>query len=110
MEIFRAHSTGLDDQAGVEATKDHNPNTANSFYFGASETKRDTIMPGATVTGVNGTALVQGAVVTDLNGQGGEGGIDSTCVYANQTGAALPNILFIQIFRPTDASGMTCDL
>ncbi len=110
MEMFRAHMTGFDEQAGVEATKDHNPNTANSFYFSPSETKRDTIDPTATATGVNGTALVQGATVTDLNGQGGQGGIDSTCIYANQTGAALPNILFIQIFRPTDASGMTCDL
>jgi hypothetical protein len=40
----------------------------------------------------------------------GRGGLPSTCTYEIHTGGAVPGVVFIQIFRPTDAPGMTCPL
>jgi hypothetical protein len=65
------------------------------------------IDPAASATSANGTALVTGA---QLDGYIGAGGLPAECSFEPHAGVSIPNVLFIQIFRPTDASGQTCAL
>lgn len=103
--IFRAMREGQANQAGVTILKGASPISADDFYFaGAARTAID---PGATSTSANGTALVTNAA---LEGYLGAGGLPAECVYEGHAGVSIPNVLFIQIFRPTDASGQTCGL
>lgn len=110
--VYRANKTGRALQAKVTFTKSNNPVTANDFYFTASDVVRTTIDPAATSTGANGTALITGAKVSDGLIYSGTGGmLDSTCTWSKSAGASLPNIVFVQDFRPIDVplSGVTCD-
>lgn len=110
VNIFRGHRTGTDNQAGVTVTKNSNPNTANDYYFTASQMTRQTIDTAATVTGANGTALVTNAAVTDGPNYAGTGVIPASCIWEAHAGASLPNIVFIQLFRPVNAVAQTCPL
>lgn len=110
VNVFRGHRTGTDTQAGVQATRSGNPNTANDYYFTANQTTRQTIDSAATVTGMNGTALITNAAVSESVVYAGNGGIPSTCVWEAHAGASLPNIVFIQLFRPVNAVAQTCPL
>lgn len=112
--VYRAHRTGLDTQAGVTFTfgpmgsAPTMTNVDRDFYFGAAATTRTTLDAAASMTGANGTALVSGASLTEV--YGGKGGIPSTCIWEPHAGAAVPGVVFIQIFRPIDAPNMTCPL
>jgi hypothetical protein len=113
--VYRGHRTGLDNQAGVTLTLGSMaspPPTMTDmnrdFYFGSAATTRTTLDGAANVTGSNGTALLSGATLTEL--YSGRGGLPSTCTYDIHGGAAVPGVVFVQIFRPTDVPGMTCPL
>jgi hypothetical protein len=111
--VFRQRRTGFLTQSGVTVLKFPNmtptPVTANDFYFRAAEVTRENIdiTTPQNNTGANGTALVSGASLADT-AYGGTGGLPAECRYSPQPGVTLPGIVFITIFRPTDAPGMTC--
>ncbi len=110
MNVFRAHRTGFDLASGVQATRGGNPNLSNDFYFTPAQTTRETILTSATVTGVNGTAMIINASVSEGPTYSGQGGIPAECVWETKAGAAIPNIVFIQLFRPQNAVAQTCPL
>ncbi|MEO7094456.1 MAG: hypothetical protein ABI175_14470, partial [Polyangiales bacterium] len=110
VNVFRGHRTGLDTQAGVTATRSGSQNMANDYYFTASQTTRQTIDTASPVTGVNGTALITNAAVSEGVAYGGTGAIPASCVWEGHAGASLPNIVFIQLFRPVNAVAQTCPL
>lgn len=111
--VFRAGKAGTETRAGITATlrgmavsqttghEDH--------YFAADDATRTTIAAAATVTGVNGTALVTGASTADMLEYSGSG-LPPECVYTKHAGASIPNVLFIQVLRPTNAPSATCPL
>lgn len=103
--IFRAMRTGQTNQAGVAILRGAMPIPDDDFYFAG--VPRTTIDDNASTTSANGTALVIDAT---LDGYIGAGGLPSECIYEGHAGVSLPFVLFIQIFRPTDASGQTCAL
>lgn len=103
--IFRAMRTGQANQAGVTILKGPTPIPDDDFYFAGAA--RTTIDAAASATSANGTALVTNA---QLEGYIGAGGLPAECAYEGHAGVSIPNVLFIQIFRPTDASGQTCGL
>ncbi len=110
MNVFRGHRTGFDNAPGVQATRGGNPNTANDYYFTPAQTTRQTILTSATVTGMNGTALITNATVAEGPTYAGQGGIPAECVWEAHAGAAIPGIVFIQLFRPQNAVAQTCPL
>jgi hypothetical protein len=105
--IFRAASMGTATRAGVTILREGVPIPPDDFYFESAETTRTTIDPMATSTGANGTALVTNA---QLDGYLGTGALPAECAWEAHVGVSLPFVLFVQIFRPTDASGQTCGL
>lgn len=114
--VYRGHRTGFDLATGVQftfgpmSTPPPTMTDANrDFYFAAGATTRTALDATANATGANGTALVSGANLGEIySGQGG--GIPPTCIWDIHGGAAIPGIVFIQIFRPISAPGMTCPL
>jgi len=114
--IYRGHRAGTDLAAGVTftygpmATPPPTLTDANrDFYFTAGSTNRTALDPAAGATTTNGTALVSGANLGELySGQGG--GLPAECRWEIRAGAAVAGAIFIQIFRPTNAPGMTCPL
>ncbi len=110
VNVFRGHRTGTDTQAGVQSTRSGSPNTANDYYFTAGQTTRQTIDAAATVTGANGTALITNAAVSEGVAYAGINAIPTSCVWEAHAGASLPNIVFIQLFRPVNAVAQTCPL
>lgn len=114
-QVFHAKRTGPDLASGVTVTLGpaaSPPPTmvdmTRDFYFGAAATTRTTLDGAANATGASGTALVSGANLGEL--YSGKGGIPTTCAWEIHAGAAIPGVVFIQSFRPTDAPGMTCPL
>lgn len=112
--IFRTHKLGNGDpfatQSGVQFTKSGSPIPANSFYFTASQVTHQTIDATATVTGANGSVLVTNASVNDSLVYSGSGGITdpTTCKWETHAAASLPNIVFIQVYRPLNQLGKQC--
>ena len=104
-DIFRAHLTGLDPQAGVTVLKGAGTIHPNDFYFAANDTTRETIDTTSQMTGANGTALLIGQNGLGYNGMGG---LQTDCVWTNEFAASVPNIVFVQVTRPTDQPGHTC--
>jgi len=117
--IFRAHAcdatgtcTGdkFATQGGVTFTKSGATEPANDYYFMA-ETTHDHIDPAATATSINGTGLLTGASVNDSLVYSGTGGITDTvnCKWETHAAASLANIVFLQVYRPTNFSfNTTC--
>ncbi len=104
--IFRAHvdPTKTDNQAGVTMLQNGNPITAgDAFYFTAADTNRDTIDPAATATGKSGAALLINAQLTVA--YSGSGGLGSNCAWTPHPGAQVPDVVFVQTFRPEDSGG-----
>ncbi|MBL0217697.1 MAG: hypothetical protein IPQ07_27950 [Myxococcales bacterium] len=110
VNVFRAHRVGPDLQAGVQSSRGGNPNLSNDYYFTAGQTMRQTIAPTATTTGANGTVLISNAAVSEGPTYAGTGAIPAECVWESHAGASLPNIVFIQLFRPQNAVAQTCTL
>jgi hypothetical protein len=109
--VFRARRTGTALGAGVTATLAGNPvMAANDHYFAGCSSLRTSIDAAANATGGNGTALITGASVAQGVNYSGTGGLPPECAYSTHAGASLPNILFVQVVRPINATGMTCPL
>lgn len=112
--VFRQHKAGNGDpfanQAGVKVVISPNTsvNSNNDFYFEAQATARTTIDPAATVTGANGTALINNAKLSDGTYEG-QGGLGAGCRWEPHAAASLPGIVFVQIFRKLDILGQTCN-
>jgi hypothetical protein len=62
----------------------------------------------AGATSTNGTVLVTGANLGEV--YGGMGGLPAQCLWEIHAGAAVPSVVFIQVFRPMNAPGQTCPL
>jgi hypothetical protein len=114
--VFRTNKTGTDLAAGVTVTfapmsnpTQMSPMPARDFYFASGSTNRTTLDANANATTTDGTALVSGATLTEVY-SGAGGGIPSTCLWEVHGGAAVPGVVFIQIFRPMNFPGMTCPL
>ncbi len=109
--VFRGHRTGFDTAAGVTITRSGSPIPASDFYFEAAQPSRQTIDPSAIATGVNGSVLINDALVSDgLVYSAGQGSLPAECRWESHAGATLPGIVFIQLFRPENAAGQTCPL
>ena len=113
--VYRGHSVGFDLASGVTFT--FGPMSApppsmtdinRDFYFAGGATNRTTLDPTANTTGANGTALVSGATLTEI--YSGRGGLPGGCTWDIHAGAAIPGVVFVQIFRPIAIPGMTCSL
>ena len=115
--LFRAHCTGAGctgdafaPQPGVSFTKSGTAIPSLDSYFVATDTMRTTIDPTATATGANGTGLLDMVSVNDGFVYSGTGGITDTtdCRWQTAAAAALPNIVFVQVFRKQNQIGKTC--
>ncbi|HEU0032744.1 MAG TPA: hypothetical protein VFQ53_19065 [Kofleriaceae bacterium] len=107
--IFRAMSTGLANQAGVTVTRNGSTIPADDYYFQATQATRTTVDAAANATGANGTAIVTNAKLGELYGAQ-QGPLPAECRWSTAQGASLPFIVFVQIFRPVNASPATCTL
>jgi hypothetical protein len=113
--VYRGHRTGTDLASGVTFSFAPMSTPANlmtdpsrDFYFTPGSTNRATVDAAANATTTNGTALVSGANLLEV--YAGLGGLPSQCLWEYHAGAAIPGAIFIQIFRPMNAPGMTCPL
>lgn len=115
--VYRGHRTGSDLAAGVTftftpmASPQGYPtmtDASRDFYFTGCPTNRTTLDASANATATNGTALVTGANLGEV--YAGVGGIPASCLWEVHAGAAIPGVVFIQIFRPMNVPGMTCPL
>ncbi len=108
---FRAGSTGQTPKAGVVVVNQAmGPIMANDFYFMLTQTTRETVDGAQNFTGANGTALVAGASLSHGGYSGVMGGLPAECKWSGHPGVTLPGIVFIQILRPVNQTGMTCPL
>ena len=111
--IYRQHKLGNGDplapQAGVQVMKGATMITANDYYFQAAETTRGMVDPVATVTGMNGTALVTNASLADGNVYTGAGGLGANCQWESHSAASLAGIVFVQVYRKLNIFGQTCN-
>ncbi len=110
--IYRAASTGTATQAGVTFTRNNVAEPTDTFYFAAGDAMRLAVDPTAMMTGANGTALIDNANVADSLAYSGTGGFADTtdCRWETHAGASLPNVVFVQIFRPINQIGEQCPL
>jgi hypothetical protein len=106
--VFRARSKGAALNPGVTMTRGGIAVPANDHYFAGCSTQAPSIDAAASVTAGNGTALFTGATLGQA--YSGAGGIPPECVYSSHAGGSLPFVLFVQVARPTNATGMTCPL
>jgi hypothetical protein len=117
--IFRSHMCDMSgtctgdrfaNQMGVTITKSGVAQPANDYYFMAAETNHQHVDAAATATNVNGTVLYTGASVNDSLVYSGTGGIADTtaCQWESHAAASLPNIVFLQVYRPVSKTLQTC--
>ena len=108
--VFRAASTGMGAKPGVTVVNQAmGPIMANDFYFTPAQTTRQTVDVAQNATGANGTALVAGAALAH-GGYSGVGGLPAECKWSGHPGVTLAGIVFIQVLRPVNQTGMTCPL
>jgi hypothetical protein len=115
--VFRGHKTGVDPAVGVTLTiaPMSNPTSMSAdpsrdFYFQTGSANRTTLDGAASATTTNGTALLSGATLAEVYSGNGDGAPSAQCQWEVHAGGAIPNSVFIQIFRPTNAPGQTCPL
>jgi hypothetical protein len=114
--VYRGHRTGQDLAAGVTfsfapMSPPQYPTMTDAnrdFYFTGCPTNRTTLDPAANLTSTTGTVLVSGANLGEA--YAGLGGLPPQCIWEPHGGAAIPNAIFIQVFRPISAPGQTCPL
>ncbi|MEJ7604197.1 MAG: hypothetical protein WKG01_40405 [Kofleriaceae bacterium] len=108
--IFRAARTGLANQENVVVTRNGAVIPDDDHYF-VDQTGHTTIDPAATATSTNGTAIITNAAVTESTAYSAQvGPLPAQCVWEKRAGASLPFIVFVSVFRPANALGMTCPL
>ena len=115
--IFRQHCVAAGctgdpfaPQPDVTFTKSGATIPNQDYYFMAGQTTRMTIDPSATVTGANGTGILDNVSISDMFVYSGTGGITDVvdCKWETHAAAALPNIVFVQLFRKQNQLGKTC--
>src|SRR5262249_24776240 len=108
--VFRTNKTGLSNASGVTVSGLTGGETAS--YFVAAQNGRTDVMPGATITGANGTALITNASISKGLAYRGPAvpALPAGCKFSTHAGASLPFILFIQVVRQVDKVGETCPL
>ena len=114
--LFRAHAldTPATDpfapQPGVTLTKAGY--VIPQYYFAADAVDRTTIDTTAATTGANGAALIPNAVAAEGVIYAGAGGLadPTSCRWHPHVGMSLPNVVFVQIFRPLDVIGYQCPM
>jgi len=95
-------------QAGVTILRAGQPTAATDHYFVATDVTRARVDMNADTTGANGTGLLTAASLTE--GFTGTGALPAECRWSVHAAATLPFVVFIQILRPINATGMTCPL
>jgi hypothetical protein len=115
--VYRGHRTGFDLVSGVTFTFGPGgqpppvptmTDANRDFYFAPGATTRTTLDGAASATGANGTVLVSGATLTEA--YSGRSTLPGGCMWDIHAGAAIPGVVFVQIFRPIAIPGMTCTL
>jgi hypothetical protein len=92
-------------QADVQFAKNGVALPADDHYFMPALTTHTTIDPSASVTGMNGTALVTNRAISESVAFDGLGGLGTGCRWEPHAAASLPGVVFIQIFRKADLIG-----
>ena len=107
--IFRGHKTGFDTVGGVTVSRNQFPEPGHDYYFSAVA-NRTTLDGGLGATSGNGGALfnITNQMPTDV--YSGQSPLPAGCAWEFHAGASVRFVVFIQIFRPTNAPGMTCTL
>jgi len=100
-------------QAGVTVLKGppptFMPTPTTDHYFINTDVQRERIDAAANVTGANGTALVTPAALSDIY-TGAPTGLPAECRWSAHAAATVAGVVFVQILRPVNATGMTCNL
>lgn len=109
--VFRGHSTGTDVVSGVVIQRNRTVDMSRDYYF-TNMVNRTALDAAANATTTNGGALYSiepmSQALTDA--YTGSGGLPATCAWEQHAGASVPFVILVQIFRPTNAPGMTCTL
>lgn len=107
--LFRGHATGRDPAAGVTVYRNGAKDMDHDYYF-SNVANRTTLDSQSNATTMNGGALfnIVGQMPTDV--YTGQGALPAGCMWDFHAGASIGFAVFIQIFRPTNVSGMTCSL
>ncbi|HLL23699.1 MAG TPA: hypothetical protein VK427_16285 [Kofleriaceae bacterium] len=112
--IFRQKRAGTRlTQAGVTVLKGPPPNfmpiPSNDHYFVNTDVQRERVDSAAGATGANGTALVTNAMLSDIY-TGTPNVLPAECRWSAHAAQTVPGVVFVQILRPVNAAGMTCNL
>lgn len=102
-------------QAGVTMIKGTPPNLAPSpttdHYFVSTDVQRERIDAAANATGANGTAIVTDASLANMTVfSGSPSSLPAECRWSVHVAQTVPGIVFVQVLRPVNATGMTCNL
>lgn len=101
-------------QAGVTMIKGTPPNLmpapATDSYFVNTDVQRERVDGALNATGANGTALVTNAALTDGVFSGAPTGLPAECRWSLHPAQTVAGVVFVQILRPVNATGMTCNL
>lgn len=102
-------------QAGVTMIKGTPPNLAPSpttdHYFVNTDVQRERIDTAANATGANGTALVTDASLMNMTVfSGSPSSLPAECRWSVHVAQTVAGIVFVQVLRPVNATGMTCNL
>ena len=110
--VFRAkRAPSKQPQAGITVLKGGAVSIADDNYFVSTDTTRERIDPTAMGTGANGTALVSNvSLAAGPTNTGTQGPLPPECKWSSHAAQTVAGIVFIQILRPVNATGMTCNL
>lgn len=106
--VFRGNRTGANLASGVTFAVNGNRDATRDYYL-SNAANRTAVDRATMATGMNGTALfTKATLMNEL--YSGKGGIPTECIWDSHAGASIRYVIFIQIFRPTNAPSMTCPL
>ena len=103
-------------QAGVTVLKNYPtspmPIPGTDYYFNATDVSRERVDNGAAVaaTGANGTALVTPTTLAESGYSGTPTVLPTECVWSGHASQTIPGVVFVQVARPINKPGMTCNL
>jgi hypothetical protein len=107
--VFRGR-TGTATIAGATITRNGAVTDTRDYYFADMPNRTTLTVAGATSS--NGGALFTIDPITQMldDRYSGTGGLPAGCAWEQHPGASVGGVILVQIFRPTNASGMTCPL
>lgn len=86
------------------------PTMSTDHYFVKTDVQRERIDAAENTTGANGTALVTNVSLMDAYTGNPSGNLPPECRWSAHIAATVAGVVFVQILRPVNASGMTCPL